>query len=99
MECKICVNPLESQNKESVVWEWAAVEDEVLSPIEYTEHILVSPEDRTLQMYNLKSENTGQYMCKLGESVVAPYFLTVINISENIMNEVSIIIKLSIQIT
>ncbi|CAG9766407.1 unnamed protein product [Ceutorhynchus assimilis] len=88
MECKICLNPLESELKSSVEWEWASPEEDIMSPIEFTEHILVSPEDRTLHIYNLKPENSGQYMCKLGQSIVAPYFLTVVNISEDTFNEV-----------
>ncbi|KAH1006834.1 hypothetical protein HUJ05_007527 [Dendroctonus ponderosae] len=88
LTCKLCLSPLESQNKDAITWEFARQQDEAMSPVEFTEHTLLSPEDRTLQIFNLKSENSGQYMCKLGNAVVAPYFLTVVNISETSMHQV-----------
>ncbi|XP_066151045.1 Ig-like V-type domain-containing protein FAM187A isoform X2 [Euwallacea fornicatus] len=88
MECKICLSPLENKNKESITWEWAAKNSETLSPVEYSEHVLLAPEDRSLQIFNLRDEHTGQYICKLGESITTPYFLTVINITETTMDKV-----------
>lgn len=88
MECKICLSPLERGSMDSVTWEWAAEKADLLSPVEYSEHILLSPEDRSLQVFNLNTEHTGQYSCKLGQAVVAPYFLTVVNISEDLMHQV-----------
>ncbi|XP_066249514.1 Ig-like V-type domain-containing protein FAM187A [Euwallacea similis] len=88
MECKICLSPLDSKNKESITWEWATKDDEGFSLVEYSEHILLAPEDRSLQIFNLRDEHTGQYMCKLGESTTTPYFLTVINITETTMDKV-----------
>lgn len=45
--------------------------------------MLLTPEDQSLKIYNLKQENTGQYKCRLGEALTAPYFLTVANNSIN----------------
>lgn len=53
-------------------------------PLEYDEHILVTPEDKTLEMYHLQEKQTGQYMCKLGTALTAPYFLSVVNNTENV---------------
>lgn len=81
------MSPEESTNKDLITWEWAGLNSKELEPVEYTEHILSSPEDQSLQIYNLQDEHTGQYMCKLGETLTAPYFLTVANSSTN-MSEV-----------
>ncbi|KAL1501934.1 hypothetical protein ABEB36_007161 [Hypothenemus hampei] len=86
MDCKICLNPLEFKDKDAIVWEYASPTDDSLAPLEYDEHILMSPQDRSLQIFNLHLEHTGQYVCKLGQSATAPYFLTVVNISESEMN-------------
>ncbi|KAF7286903.1 hypothetical protein GWI33_003170 [Rhynchophorus ferrugineus] len=88
MNCKICLSPSERGTIESVVWEWAHEEATVLSPIVPSEHILVSPEDKILQIYNLGSENTGQYVCRLGQTFAAPYFLTVVNMDDSSIREV-----------
>lgn len=52
--------------------------------IEYGEHVLLSPEDKVLQLYNLKQENSGQYLCKVGDTVMSAHFLEVVNDSEPI---------------
>lgn len=80
-DCKICLSPKERLNYESVEWFFGALSSKHSNPIEYTENILLSPEDKTLSLYNLKESHTGQYICKLGKSLTAPYFLTVINSS------------------
>ncbi|XP_050294336.1 uncharacterized protein LOC126734672 isoform X2 [Anthonomus grandis grandis] len=87
-DCKICLSPSENHNKDSITWDWAPIEAASMNPIEYTEHILLSPEDRSLKIYNLKSEHSGQYSCRMETTAVAPYFLTVVNISETLMDEV-----------
>lgn len=78
------MSPDESDNIDSVEWDWAGLNSKSLTPIEYTEHILLTPEDHNLKIYNLNDENTGQYICRLGEALTAPYFLTVVNNSINI---------------
>lgn len=82
-ECKICLNPDEKHNADAIEWDWAKVESKGLTPIEYTEHMLLSPDDQSLKIYNLQQENTGQYICRLGDALTAPYFLTVANSSIN----------------
>lgn len=82
-ECKVCLSPEERNHVDSIEWDWAGLESKGLTLIEYTEHILVSPEDQSLKIYNLRQENTGQYKCRLGEALTAPYFLTVANNSIN----------------
>lgn len=83
-ECNICLNPNEQSNKEAIVWHWASLDSEGLEPVEYTEHILLSPDDQSLQIYNLQEEHTGQYICELGDALTVPYFLTVINSSVSV---------------
>lgn len=77
MECKICLSPSEADNLESVEWYFGAEDSETLLPIDTTEHILVSAEDKTLHLYQLSLEQTGQYVCELNGLLTAPYFLTV----------------------
>lgn len=77
------MSPEEKDNTEAIEWDWAKLDSKSLTPIEYTEHMLLSPEDQSLKIYNLHKENAGQYMCRLGEALTAPYFLTVANSSIN----------------
>ncbi|KAG5886478.1 hypothetical protein JTB14_026738 [Gonioctena quinquepunctata] len=81
--CKICLNPEERHKVDSVIWEWAPMNGKKLVPVEFTENIFESPEDKTLHLYNLQREHSGQYVCSLGESLTAPYFLTVVDIGES----------------
>ncbi|XP_060536063.1 Ig-like V-type domain-containing protein FAM187A [Cylas formicarius] len=88
LECKICLSPLQTRQIDSIIWEWAAVNEQNFQPLEFTEYIILNPEDKSLHIYNLKEENTGQYICRLGKSSTAPYFLTVIETSDENMFEV-----------
>lgn len=89
-ECKICLSPREEEDIESVEWEFAGLDDQFLSPIEYTDNIFLSPKTKTLQLFNLQPDHTGQYKCKLGDTLTAPYLLTVGNVSEE-LNEVVLV--------
>lgn len=84
LECKICKSPLE-RDTNSVQWYWASKTSTKLIQIQTTEHIFISPEDQTLHLYNLEIESTGQYLCHMGNSLIAPYFLTVIPFKEDDM--------------
>ncbi|CAH2005952.1 unnamed protein product [Acanthoscelides obtectus] len=86
--CKMCLSPQERQKADSIEWEWAPQEAKQFQPIDLTEHVVISPVDKTLHLYNLQTEQTGQYICRLGESLTAPYFVTVVNISDAELNEV-----------
>jgi hypothetical protein len=44
--------------------------------------MLLSPQDEVLHMYNLQEENSGLYLCKVAQTVMAAYFLEVVNDSE-----------------
>lgn len=88
MECKICMSPLKRKSPESTKWEWVPQDKKYFEPVEITENVVVSPEDKTLHLYNLQLGNTGQYICRLGDTLTAPYFLTVISMLENEMLEV-----------
>lgn len=92
-ECKVCLSPEERNHADSIEWDWAGLDSKGLVPIEHTEHILVSPDDQSLKIYSLRQENTGQYICRLGEALTTPYFLTVANnsIKMSPVNHVSIL--------
>lgn len=78
-QCKICLSPREKDNINSVSWNFAGKDDVGLQELELTENIFVSPDDKTLHLYNLREEHTGEYICRLGQALTAPYFLTVGN--------------------
>lgn len=86
MECKICVSPSELYTIESINWFHNSTENETLSniPIDSTEHIIISPADRSLSIFNVKSDQAGFYWCKLEDTNSAPYYLYVANDSEPI---------------
>ncbi|VEN61614.1 unnamed protein product [Callosobruchus maculatus] len=86
--CKMCISPQERHKTDAILWEWAPQEAKKFQPIDLTEHVVISPEDKTLHLYNLQMDQTGQYICRLGESLTAPYFLTVLNVSDTELNEV-----------
>lgn len=78
-ECKVCLGPSELADSDSIEWFYSLDEfdNKLLLPIDITEHVLISPTDKTLHMYNLQPEQSGQYVCKLHNMTSAPYFLTV----------------------
>lgn len=89
LECKLCLSPQETIQIDSVEWFWAGNQTKKLKPIEYTENILLSPTDRSLQIYNLHKDQTGQYICRIGKAEAPPYFLTVVDPQDEDLREVS----------
>jgi len=67
--------------KEDVTWFYSSIPPSGFVKIEYDDHVLLS-QDKVLHMYNLKQENSGQYLCTAGHTVMAPYFLEVVNDNE-----------------
>lgn len=67
--------------KEDVTWFYRPIPPSGIVKVEYNDHVLLS-QDKVLCMYNLKQENSGQYLCKIGHTVMAPYFLEVVNNNE-----------------
>jgi len=67
--------------KEDVTWFYSSIPPNGFVMVEYDDHVLLS-QDKVLHMYNLKQENSGQYLCKVGHTVMAPYFLEVVNHNE-----------------
>lgn len=88
LECKICISLIQEKDVDSIVWEWVPQGKKYFEPIYITENVVISPTEKALHLYNLQLENTGQYMCTLGDTMTAPYFLTVINPSDKEMTEV-----------
>lgn len=70
-------------NLESVEWSFGEQNSDSLETVEFTENIFISPADKALEIYNLQPEHTGQYLCTLGFSSTAPYFVTVLSNTEN----------------
>jgi len=67
--------------KEDVTWFYRSIPLSGIIKVEYNDHVLLS-QDKALHMYDLKQENAGQYLCKSGHTVMAPYFLEVVNDNE-----------------
>lgn len=88
IECKICISPLNMKLADNIQWKWVPKDKKYFEPIDVSENIVISPEDKTLHLYNLQLENSGQYMCTLGDSLSTPYFLTVIKAVETEMRAV-----------
>jgi hypothetical protein len=66
---------------EDVTWFYSSIPPSGIVKVEYDDHVLLS-QDKVLHMYNLKQENSGQYLCKVGHTVMASYFLEVVNDNE-----------------
>ncbi|XP_045468451.1 Ig-like V-type domain-containing protein FAM187A [Harmonia axyridis] len=88
LECGICLSPEDVNDMHKVEWHSGLKDETMLQPVELDEHILVSPVDKALMMYNLRLEQSGQYMCSLGQSLTSPYFLTVVKSFESNIDEV-----------
>jgi hypothetical protein len=84
LDCNACISPAEINTLEGVAWFYRSIPPNGTDMIEYGEHVLLSPEDKVLQLYNLKQENSGQYLCKVGDTVMSAHFLEVVNDSEPI---------------
>jgi hypothetical protein len=67
--------------KEDVMWFYSSIPSSGIVKVEYDDHVLLS-QDKVLHMYNLKQENSGQYLCMVGHTVMAPYFLEVVHDNE-----------------
>lgn len=81
LDCKACISPATMNTKEDVTWFYSSIPPSGIIKVEYDDHVLLS-QDKVLHMYNLKQENSGQYLCKVGHTVMAPYFLEVVNDNE-----------------
>lgn len=66
-----------------IEWEWSGLGSKELQPVTPNEKIFISPEDKTLLMYNLDEDQSGQYKCKMGQTLTVPYFLTVVQSNES----------------
>lgn len=84
LDCKACISPATMNTKEDVTWFYSSIPPNGFVKVEYDDHVLLS-QDKVLHMYNLKQENSGQYLCKVGHTVMAPYFLEVVNDNEPIV--------------
>ncbi|XP_048508180.1 uncharacterized protein LOC125500237 isoform X2 [Athalia rosae] len=94
LECSICISPAETHMIESVDWYFNSSRNSSNANeiVELTEHTLISPDDKSLLMYNIQvtKENppinlvdqAGQYWCKLGNTIAPSYFVHVDNGSE-----------------
>jgi hypothetical protein len=63
---------------DEVTWFYSSIPPSETVMVEYGDHVLLS-QDKVLHMYNLKKENSGQYLCKVGHTVMASYFLEAVN--------------------
>lgn len=81
LDCKACISPATTNRNEDVMWFYSSIPPSGMVMVEYGDHVLLS-QDKALHMYNLKRENSGQYLCKVGHTVMAPYFLEVVNDNE-----------------
>jgi hypothetical protein len=81
LDCKACISPATMNTKEDVTWFYSSIPPSGIVKVEYDDHVLLS-QNKVLHMYNLKQENSGQYLCKVGQTVMAPYFLEVVNDNE-----------------
>lgn len=81
LDCKACISPATMSGNEDVTWFYSSIPPSGMVMVEYDDHVLLS-KDKVLHMYNLKQENSGQYLCKVGNTVMAPYFLEVVNDDE-----------------
>ena len=81
LDCKACISPATMNRNQDVTWFYSSIPSSGMVMVEYDNHVLLS-QDKVLHMYNLRQENSGQYLCKVGNTVMAPYFLEVVNDDE-----------------
>jgi hypothetical protein len=82
LDCKVCISPAETDTLEDITWFYSPILSNESTMVEYGEHVLLSPEDKLLHIYHLQQENSGQYLCMVGHTVMASYFLEVVSDNE-----------------
>ncbi|KAJ3650230.1 hypothetical protein Zmor_021929 [Zophobas morio] len=88
LDCKLCLSPEESTRIDLVKWYWASLGDKKLRPVDYTETVLLSQSSGSLQLYNVQKQQSGQYVCRIAKVAAPPYFLTVVESSDEDLEEV-----------
>lgn len=87
LDCPICISPAEVHTIESVEWFYNSTNDANMTnyPVDVTEHILISPDDKALTMYNIQTDRKGLYWCTMIDTRSAPYFLDIADATEPII--------------
>ncbi|XP_011312365.1 Ig-like V-type domain-containing protein FAM187A [Fopius arisanus] len=81
LPCGICISPSEYHTIESIDWFYNSTTDTNMTsvPVSTDEHTLISPSDRTLQIFNTALDKEGFYWCQLEDTMSNPYYVHVSN--------------------
>ncbi|XP_018367534.1 PREDICTED: Ig-like V-type domain-containing protein FAM187A [Trachymyrmex cornetzi] len=86
LECQICISPLEMYTTSLIEWYFnssssssssSSKSSKVKNTLHNGNHIVNSPDNRYIIMYNVKLEQAGSYWCEVGHTVGSIYYLHV----------------------
>ncbi|XP_034184695.2 Ig-like V-type domain-containing protein FAM187A [Osmia lignaria lignaria] len=85
LQCQICISPIETYANNNIEWYFNNNDsNETSTIIEELDNILISPNEKELIIHNIKSEQAGQYWCKLGDMLSTSYYVSIDTNSEEI---------------
>ncbi|XP_078036687.1 uncharacterized protein LOC144469868 [Augochlora pura] len=89
LKCPICISPMETYMNDNFEWYFDTNSSVMFSNesnklIEELDNIIISPDDKKLIIYNIKSDQGGQYWCKLGDTLSTIYYLSIERDSQEI---------------
>ncbi|XP_076287195.1 LOW QUALITY PROTEIN: uncharacterized protein LOC143212359 [Lasioglossum baleicum] len=89
LKCPICISPVETYMSDNLKWYFnnnspMTSSNETDKLVEESDNVLISTDDKRLIIYNIKSDQAGQYWCKLGDTLSTVYYLSIDNETEEI---------------
>nr|XP_033195154.1 uncharacterized protein LOC117159428 [Bombus vancouverensis nearcticus] len=77
LKCQICISPIEIYVSDDVEWYFNNTVSNDTSRLIESDNVFISPEDRSLIIHNIKSEQAGQYWCKFGDTLSIYYYISI----------------------
>ncbi|XP_011704323.1 PREDICTED: uncharacterized protein LOC105459770 isoform X2 [Wasmannia auropunctata] len=80
LKCQICISPMEMRVTSLIEWYFNSSSNKsnsAKSTLQNRDHIVNSPDNRYIIIYNVKLEEAGTYWCEVGDTIGSVYYLHV----------------------
>ncbi|XP_072750474.1 uncharacterized protein [Anoplolepis gracilipes] len=86
MKCQICTSPVEMHMVNLIKWYFnnSNTNGTVQNTVQNTNHILNSPDNQYIIMYNVKIEQAGAYWCEMGDTMGLTHYLHIDSEAEDL---------------
>ncbi|XP_070518803.1 uncharacterized protein, partial [Cardiocondyla obscurior] len=85
LKCQICISPMETHGTPLIKWYFNNSKSCGIKKIlQYTDHVINSPDNRNIIIYSVKLEQAGIYWCEVGDTIGSIYYLYVDNDFETV---------------